>query len=149
MLGDLMCHSSLPALLRYVDRNAMRFQIESRTPFADSRALIEKVFSIPSIYKIHNGWSKALLREAAKADIPDEIYRRRDKIGFATPEFDWLSPHQESMRGWFTSDLAAFVDVEKILTDWPRIWSRQPRTGITGFWRFLNVALWQKCFAVC
>ncbi len=86
MLSLMMQSSSLPALLRYEDRNSTRFQIESRTPFADDLKLIEFIFSLPASYKIHNGFSKWLLRESMKSFMPKKVYERKDKIGFVTPE---------------------------------------------------------------
>ena len=126
----------------------MRFQVESRTPFADSRELIETVFGIPSVYKIHDGWSKALLREAAREDLPEEIYRRRDKIGFATPEWKWLSLRQEDLLSVFSDDMSQFLDIGKIRDDWSDIWCKQPSLGMTQMWRFINLCFWVRCFSV-
>lgn len=64
----------------------MRFSIESRTPFADNINLIEYCFQIPSVYKIHNGFSKYILRQAMDGILPEQIRKRVDKVGFATPE---------------------------------------------------------------
>lgn len=55
MLYSMMTATSLPTLLCYEDKNAARFQVESHTPFADDRRLIEYVFSVPPVYKIHSG----------------------------------------------------------------------------------------------
>lgn len=71
----------LPSLLRYEDRNAMKFSIESRTPFLDYR-LVKMLFETEGIYKIHNGWSKWLLRNSMNGRLPDGITWRRDKKGF-------------------------------------------------------------------
>jgi asparagine synthase (glutamine-hydrolysing) len=86
----------LPHLLKYEDRNSMAQSIEARVPITDYR-LVDYVFSLPSIYKIHNGWSKWLLRLAVKDLLPPEIVWRKDKLGFATPK--WAS-RQEIWRVW-------------------------------------------------
>ena len=80
---------NLRSLLKYEDRNSMRFSVEARTPFADSIELVEYVFSVPSVYKIRKGWNKNILRHSMKEYIPDEIFKRSDKIGFATPQNTW------------------------------------------------------------
>ena len=80
---------NLRNLLKYEDRNSMRFSVEARTPFADSVKLIEYIFSIPSVYKIRKGWNKNILRQAMREYLPDEIFQRRDKIGFETPQNSW------------------------------------------------------------
>ena len=80
---------NLRNLLKYEDRNSMRFSVEARTPFADSIELIEYIFSIPSRYKIVKGWNKNILRQSMKSYLPHEIFQRRDKIGFETPQKSW------------------------------------------------------------
>jgi asparagine synthase (glutamine-hydrolysing) len=54
-------------------------------------ALANFAFSLPEEYVIDDtGLSKAVFRRAMRGLVPDEILDRRDKIGFATPEHDWL-----------------------------------------------------------
>ena len=81
---------NLRQLLRYEDINSMRFGIEARMPFTDYR-LVEYAFTVPACYKIHNGWTKYILRKAIEDLLPHDIVWRRDKIGFHTPEKKWLS----------------------------------------------------------
>lgn len=81
---------SLPSLLHYEDRNSMAFSIESRVPFLDHR-LVELAFQLPNDYKIHEGWTKWILRESMKDRLPEQIRYRTDKKGFVTPgEVLWL-----------------------------------------------------------
>lgn len=86
----LMNHTSLPSLLHYEDRNSMAFSIESRVPFLDHR-LVELGINSKSEDKIHNGYTKYLLREAMRPVLPEVIRKRTDKKGFVTPgEVKWL-----------------------------------------------------------
>ncbi len=144
MLFASMSSSSLPPLLRYEDRSSMRFQIESRTPFADDRTLIETVFSIPSVYKIHGGFSKCLLRESMKPLLPQSIYRRQDKIGFATPEYSWIQPKSDYFRSLINDSLSEYLDITKIRQEWNSLMARQPKRGILPLWKLLNLAMWVK-----
>ena len=66
----------------------MGHSIEARVPFTDYR-LVDYVFSLPAAYKIHNGWTKWLLRLAVKDLLPPEIVWRKDKVGFVAPP--WAS----------------------------------------------------------
>jgi asparagine synthase (glutamine-hydrolysing) len=81
-------HHSLVTLLRYEDRNSMAFSIESRVPFLDHR-LVEFCLNMPDDLKIHEGWTKYVIREAGRNDLPPEVTWRRKKLGFATPESKW------------------------------------------------------------
>jgi asparagine synthase (glutamine-hydrolysing) len=89
----------LPTLLRYADRNSMAHSREVRLPFL-SHDLVEFVFSLPSEFKIHNGWTKYLMREAFQDILPEEIAWRKDKIGFEPPQKSWMDSHstQEKIR---------------------------------------------------
>ena len=77
--------TSLPALLRYEDRNTMRFAVEARLPFLDFR-LVEAGLRLSSWSLFASGWTKSILREAVSDILPASIIRRREKLGFATPD---------------------------------------------------------------
>ena len=81
--------NNLPMLLRFEDRNAMRFSIENRTPFTDFR-VIEFAHNLPDSYKFKNGYSKYFLREFSTRYLPKEISYRVDKKGFEAPEQEWI-----------------------------------------------------------
>ncbi len=89
---NTMTHG-LEELLRYADRNAMAHGREIRLPFL-SHELVEFVFSLPSHFKIRNGWSKWLLRESVKEKLPHASVWRRDKIGFEPPQKSWMQNKQ-------------------------------------------------------
>jgi asparagine synthase (glutamine-hydrolysing) len=68
--------------LRNGDRNSMRFSVESRVPFLD-KSLVEFVLSFPEQWLVDDaGTTKAVLRTALRGLVPEEVLRRRDKVGF-------------------------------------------------------------------
>jgi len=79
----------LEELLRYADRNSMAHGREVRLPFLDHK-LVEFIFSLPSNFKIHDGWTKWLLRKAIDKKLPDEIVWRKDKVGYEPPQQQWM-----------------------------------------------------------
>lgn len=89
---DDLLRFSVPALLRYEDRNAMAWSIESRVPFLDHQ-LVEFLLSLPSSYKLQRGQTKAILRKAFSEFVPATILNRQDKMGFATPQERWMKNH--------------------------------------------------------
>jgi asparagine synthase (glutamine-hydrolysing) len=148
MLHFYMTGQNLKTLLRYEDRNSMRFSIEARAPFADDINLINHVFQIPSTYKIHNGWSKYLLRESMRGLLPAEIHRRKDKIGFSTPQTIWLRELKSQLQDTISGDLGGFIDAKRLLKDWDQILDGRHAHGADFLWRLVNFALWKKVYAL-
>jgi asparagine synthase (glutamine-hydrolysing) len=101
--------TSLPALLRYEDRNSMVFSIESRTPFLTVE-LAELALSQPETHLVdRSGRTKAVFRAAMRGIVPNEILDRRDKIGFETTQTTWLQ-HAVAHR---------LLDPRQSLARWP------------------------------
>jgi len=80
---------NLPSLLRYEDRNSMKFSIESRVPFVD-REVVQFATSCSSKQKIKFGITKWILRESVKDLLPKSVFGRLDKLGFPAPDEKWL-----------------------------------------------------------
>ena len=79
----------LEELLRYADRNSMAHSREVRLPFLNHE-LVQFVFSVPSVQKMYNGFTKYLLRTAMDKVLPASIVWRKDKVGFEPPQKQWL-----------------------------------------------------------
>jgi asparagine synthase (glutamine-hydrolysing) len=77
-------YTSIPTLLTKADKIAMANSVESRYPFLDYR-VAEYALNLPAKYKIHNGFTKYILRESVKDLLPIEVYDRTDKVGFEIP----------------------------------------------------------------
>lgn len=146
-LIDDIFYNSLPALLRYEDKNGMRFSIESRVPFLDSE-LIGHLFSLSDEAIIKDGCNKFILRQATKDILPREINQRRDKIGFTTPEKEWFLRMKNRIYNFFLSESFAkrpYFNQQKILKAFEEfIAGRNDETML--FWRFLNLELWLRIF---
>ncbi|MCX7996774.1 MAG: asparagine synthase (glutamine-hydrolyzing) [Patescibacteria group bacterium] len=139
--------NSLQALLRYEDKNSMRFSVEGRVPFLD-RELTEYIFSLPDEAIIHKGWNKAILRDAMQGLIPDTIVRRRNKIGFTTPEREWFLRMKNRIYGIFLSESFAsrpYFNQAAVLKAFEAfIEGKNDDTML--FWRLLNVELWMRIY---
>jgi asparagine synthase (glutamine-hydrolysing) len=148
-LYELFSVSSLPALLRYEDRNSMAFSVEARLPFMDYR-LVSFLFSLPPEQKIRKGFTKHVMREAIKGIVPEAIRKRTGKIGFATPEAQWfgqgdslsfirdvINSRRTIERGIYnTSQLLDFINANA---------AGKIRAG-RAIWRALNLELWFRRF---
>ncbi len=85
-------------MLTKVDRMSMANSLEVRVPFLDHH-LVEYVMGLPEDFKLHNGQTKAILKDAFKNILPDELYTR-PKQGFEVPLLKWfrqeLRPYLEN-----------------------------------------------------
>jgi asparagine synthase (glutamine-hydrolysing) len=91
-LNQKLCYDTqhgLEQLLRYADRNSMAHSREVRLPFLYHK-LVEFIFTLPSHFKIHHGWTKYVQRKAFEGILPSEITWRKDKIGYEPPQKSWM-----------------------------------------------------------
>ena len=88
--------SSIPYQLHSEDRNSMLFAIESRLPFLDHR-LVEYTTGLPTDFKINKGYSKYILRMALP-ELPGAVRWRKDKLGFAAPDKEWILENHALIR---------------------------------------------------
>lgn len=93
-LNDILYYNTmetgLEELLRYADRNSMAHGVEVRLPFLNAE-LVQFIFSLPSKYKINQGFTKWLLRKSMENKLPASIVWRTDKVGFEPPQKQWMN----------------------------------------------------------
>jgi len=139
----------LEHLLKWEDRNSMRFSLESRVPFLDHR-IVERSLSLPSDRIIKNGETKQILREAMKDILPDKIKRRRSKIGFDNPSAEWF--RENNFKDFIFTMLHSdsfgklpYFDAKKCLD----MYEKHIRNRIDAsrqIWKWINVELWYNRF---
>ncbi|MDA7977420.1 MAG: asparagine synthase (glutamine-hydrolyzing) [Pirellulales bacterium] len=76
-------------VLTFVDRLSMAHSLEVRSAFLDTK-LVEFVARLPDCWKIRNGETKYLLKQAAARYLPREMVFR-PKEGFVLPINNWLT----------------------------------------------------------
>lgn len=147
ILFQLTFYTNIQSLLHYEDRNSMAFSVESRVPFLDYR-LVELLFSLPSEFKIRNGYTKSILRDSMKNVIPDKIRLRQSKLGFATPERTWQKTALREMMGRALDDdrIERFIIKEKAL-EYQEIVEKN-NIQDPSFWRWINLHLWMEAYNV-
>jgi asparagine synthase (glutamine-hydrolysing) len=137
----------LVELLMKQDQMSMAASLESRVPFLDHE-LVERVASIPGRIRMQGGRPKALLRQAVRDIVPEEILNRA-KMGFPVPIGNWLrGPFwcwveelvlgpRARMRGHFNTD-----QLERL--------AHEHLTGRADhaerLWLLINLEIWQRIF---
>lgn len=138
---------SLPALLRYADRNSMSFGVEARLPFLDPRLIAVSARLQPDDV-VGQGQTKRLLRRAVADRLPAEIAARRDKSAFEVPDAQWVRNElREAVREavhepfWRELDFAGGQSLLRTALGETEggAYNRQS-------WRVLCVARWRRAF---
>ncbi|MBL0173677.1 MAG: asparagine synthase C-terminal domain-containing protein [Ignavibacteria bacterium] len=94
LLTDL--RTFLPCLnLENMDKTSMANGVEMRVPFLDHH-LVTFVLGLPDDDKLRGVTRKALLRDAFRGDMPDDILRRK-KTGYSPPVRGWLRGPQREL----------------------------------------------------
>jgi len=144
---------SIPALLHYEDRNSMAHSIEARVPMLDYE-LVQFAVNCPPDLKLRDGWTKWILRQALRGVLPEPVRLRRSKLGFATPQKQWL---RQDIRGIIRSvvqesDLkfSRILSLKKVREQFNAFVSNHKGslTDVEAF-RVLNLELWARVFNVC
>jgi asparagine synthase (glutamine-hydrolysing) len=149
-LYSSLFYYSIPSQLVRADKSAMAYSVECRFPFLDYR-LVEFAFSIPFYLKIHGGVTKYILREAMRDYLPIEVYNRRDKIGFATPEDDWL---RNEMKSYVEDIMFSREFKEMPFLNWKKfekdylLFSKEGAAFEKTLWSILSIHLWLKKFNI-
>ncbi len=131
--------NGLEELLRYSDRNAMAHGREVRLPFLYDE-MVKFVFSLPSGFKIKNGFTKAFLRTLMDNKLPKNIVWRTDKVGYEPPQKKWM---EDPLMKDFLYEAKAKLVKEDILK--PHVLARKPKAhhahdADNYDWRYLSVA---------
>lgn len=133
---------NLVNLLHYMDSISMANSVESRVPFLDYR-LVQFAFSLSDEYKIKNGWTKYIAREAFKDSLPHEIVWRKEKLGWPNPEKFWLygALKTDTLDAIKNSNLLAEILGKDVLDNF-----ELESISIKDLIRYLNIAVWEDVF---
>lgn len=148
-LYRLLTGSSLRAILRTEDRSSMAAGVESRAPFLDHR-LVELCLGARPEWLVHDGRTKALLRDSLADVLPPAIADRRDKIGFGAPELRYLQGPLLPLWAMVCADSqlgrAGLLDVPALAA---AVSSPSASPAVShAAWKALSVELWLRTFGL-
>lgn len=139
----------LSSLLHFEDRDSMAHSIESRVPFLDYR-LVEAIYAMPFDYKLRNGITKAVLRDGLCGVLPDKIRNRYSKLGFVTPEDQWINHNYDKYWKELQESadiLSDIIDRDRVMKWFDRNQGQIQRQDFTA-WRIICAGHWVKLFQV-
>lgn len=142
LLAQSLQNGGIPSLLRHADRNSMWFSVESRVPFL-TIPFAELLLSLPEEYLISpQGETKHVFRAAMRGIVPDDILDRKDKIGFSTPEKEWVLRQSPILRKWLAeAEVIPFVNQKELLNAFDDM--AEGKVKFTWqIWRWVNYVRW-------
>ncbi len=142
--------NTLPAILRWEDRNTMEASVEGRLPFLLPE-VVAFCLRLPDSHLVGpTGETKYVLREALHDLLPAAVRDRRDKIGLAVPLRTWLRDVPDVDRR-----LEQLQGVPAISGDWvqSRRVALRADAHIAGrdvfvLWRLVGFDLWREALDV-
>ncbi len=148
MYSDIR-YTSLPALFLFSDRSAMSMSIEARLPYLDHH-LVEFAMQLPPELKTGFGLRKRLLRKVAAKYVPESIIVR-EKMGFVTPEREWL---RQELRGDVLAALDApsmarlpFLRIDRA-REFANAFFAGRHADYRAVWRFLSLRQWVEAYGL-
>jgi len=138
-------------MLTKVDLMSMANSLEVRVPILDY-TVVDFAFTIPTKFKIADGHTKKILKDAFRDVLPDELYTR-PKRGFEVPLLNWF---RTGLRSLIEDDLLSdnFVreqgifDVEEIKQLKQQLFSNSPGEVHARIWGMIVFQYWYKKYFV-
>ena len=139
----------LEHLLKWGDRSSIAFSMETRQPFLD-KDLVEYSLKIEDGAKIHNGYTKYILREVMQGIMPEPVRNRVDKKGFSVPQDEWFRTEkfQKLVMDILQSKSFAkrgFVIPEEAIRLYKKHLSGEVNVS-KDIWKWINLELWFREF---
>lgn len=141
--------TNLPMLLHFEDRMSMAHSVESRVPYLDYD-LISIMSQLPHQYLVSSATTKKIFRDVIRGRVPDQITDRKDKIGFAGADEQWMkttgyewvldqiSKSTTELGGLFKPDL---LNRTKLILDGKKKFDQ-------SIWRVISFISWVEKFNV-
>ena len=81
--------------------------------------------------------------------VPEKILSRKDKIGFAVPETEWMNYSSEWIKKMkdLTFNVLPMVQHENLLTEFNKLANNKKLTN-NQLWRHINLSIWAEEFNI-
>jgi asparagine synthase (glutamine-hydrolysing) len=145
MLNELF-EELVPPTLHEDDLNAMHFSIENRSPFLD-RPLFELSTRIPTRHLVRNGYAKAILRDAMRGIVPDQVIDSRRKVGFNAPIHALLDPRDPETRAELLGESPIYAHVRREAIEQLLDKEFLPNSESKFLFNFINAKIFLEEFA--
>ena len=148
-----LTRETTPCCLRAEDRQCAAYGLEHFDPFLD-RALVEFMFSLPARFKIRDGITKRLLREAMQGILPEATRARIKKTGWNAPAHRWFSGKGLDLlrdlvasRSFRERGIYELSEVQRLIDEHDAIMiggEASKENHMMFLWQLVNLELWLR-----
>ncbi|MBK1731482.1 hypothetical protein CKO41_06675 [Thiococcus pfennigii] len=133
--------------LETANKLAASFSIDDRYPFSDRR-LAEFSMAIPAEQRVHDGFSRMIVRRALQGQLPDQVCWRSDKGNLAhNLQASLLKYEGPLLDDLFTNErqtLGCYLDLERLDRVYGRYKREQRSAQLHEIWAAANLAAWLR-----
>ncbi len=138
----------LPYMFEWSNRTRSTFSIEDRHPFADKR-LAEFCLALPPEQKLHQGWTRLIMRRGMEGILPEKIQWRPGKTASSLPFINGFSDIAEGLLEDVIvkeqAQLQAYVNIDPLRRLYNRFLARKAtEADIMQIWQATTLALWLR-----
>jgi asparagine synthase (glutamine-hydrolysing) len=138
---------SFALVLEQVDLAAAACSIETRHPFLDLR-LVEFCMSLPIQQKLHQGWSRTIMRRALQGILPESIQWRGGKTDMSAACSYGLRTYNRELLdqtvGQPSTCIEPYINLNVLRQSYSRLMSggTTQDADVSNIWRATGLALW-------
>jgi asparagine synthase (glutamine-hydrolysing) len=109
---------------------------------------VDYILTLPRSAIIHNGWTRAIVRQALHGVLPRKVEARRKKIGFTTPEFRWYRRQRAVLQSLMRSPsfrARPYWKAAAVAENFRRACAGEIEESMF-FWRAVNAEVWLRVY---
>jgi asparagine synthase (glutamine-hydrolysing) len=109
---------------------------------------VDYILTLPRTAIIHNGWTRAIVRQALHDVLPRKVEGRRKKIGFTTPEFRWYRRQRAVLQSLMRSPsfrARPYWKAAAVAENFRRACAGEVEESMF-FWRAVNAEVWLRIY---
>jgi len=136
-----------PFAFEVADKATAAFSLEARYPFYDRR-LVEFCLALPPQQKLHDGWTRVILRRAMTDVLPLKVQWRASKSDLSLNFIRGLLTFERELLDEVvlndSGDIGEYVDLTRLRKAYHRYVSQGTHTDALSVWQALTLAMWLR-----
>lgn len=145
--GEGVVSGLFPGVFQMADKVSSAFGLESRYPFFDRR-VVELCVALPASWKLRDGWTRFVLREAMLGLLPEQVQQRLTKadlgVNYRLKLLEWHRDLVEQVVYDTPASIVEYVNVAALRSAYERYlsWPAGAEADSSSVFLAVTLALW-------